>query len=500
MPIHFIPNDPLAGAGAPPLRRKKPTKDRPAGRAGFKLFDPEPEGLHPPGSPEFLFWQCREAALRAVLTWERHAGRLRVWQGKRRRLDLIQDAVRQQGRPPQPNAFYDRSGFLFFESTAAGQTTLAGASTDVVAHEVGHGLLDAIRPDLWDTPFLEVNAFHEAFGDCVALLTALGDSRTRTALLKIGLGKRNFVETTAEELSAAIRRIDPTHNAATPRRARNTLAWQLPTTLPTDGGPGVLTNESHSFARVFTGCFWDLLRNLLGSANTNAALDAATRTAATLLIRGAATAPEEARFFQAVGRAMTLADDEEHAGVHHSAIRDAFAAHGIALGSNAMLAPVAALAGPSPSAGGTAARSLSPATRRDLMDRLGAGSHARMVVRRRDIGGSSVVQAIHQREVPLGAVSGRLKGVVVFAPEGVLVGGSGHRAAVLGALPEASATTDEVESYVDSLVTHDRIDYGGKAAASPRRMTWHSHAIRSIGGRRILTRIRFACGGWLAYP
>ena len=256
MSIYFIPNDPMAGAGAPPRRRKTPTKDRPSDRAGFKLFDPEPEGLHPPGSPEFLFWQCREAALLAVGAWERHAGRLGAWQGKRRRLDLVQDAVRQRGEPQQPNAFYDRSGFVFFASTAAGKTTLAGASTDVVAHEVGHGLLDTIRPDLWDTPFLEVNAFHEAFGDCMALITALGDAKTRSELLAIGLDKRNFVETTAEELSDAIRRIDPTHNAAEPRRARNTLAWQLPTTLPADGGPGQLIGESHSFARVFTGCFW----------------------------------------------------------------------------------------------------------------------------------------------------------------------------------------------------------------------------------------------------
>ena len=495
MSIRFIPNDPMAGADAPPPRRKTPTKDRSAGRAGFTLFDPEPEGLHPLGSPEFLFWQCREAALLAVLTFERHAGRLRAWQGKRRRLDLIQNAVRQRGRPPELNAFYDRSGFLFFESTTSGKTTLSGASTDVVAHEVGHGLLDAIRPDLWDTPFLEVNAFHEAFGDCMALLTALGDAKTRTALLEVGMGRKNFVETIAEDLSDALRRSEPTHNAAKPRRARNTLVWQLPTTLPADGGPGRLINESHSFARVFTGCFWDLLRNLLGSATTSAALDAATRTAAKLLLRGAAAAPEEARFFQAVGRAMTLADDEENAGAHHAAIRQAFAAHGIALGSNAMLAPVATLDGPSPLAGGGAARALSAATRRDLMGRLGVGAHARMVVRRRDIGGTAVVQAVHQREVSLGSVSPRLEGVVVFAPEGVLVGTSGRRAAVLGALPERSAITDEVESYVDSLVIHGRIDYGGKAAASPRRVSWHSHAIRSMGGRRVLTRTRFACPG-----
>ena len=496
MPMHFIPNDPMAGAGAPPLRRKTPAKERPAGRAGFTYYDREPEGLHAPGSPEFLFWQCREAALMALVAWEGHAGTVRAWQGKRRRLDLVQNAVRQRGHPPQPNAFYDRSGFLFYEATASGKTTFAGASTDVVAHEVGHGLLDSIRPDLWDAPFLEVNAFHEAFGDCLALLTALSDADTRSALLAVGLGKKNFVEAVAEDLCDAIRRTNPNHNAAVPRRALNTLAWQLPTTLPIDGGPGQLIGESHSFARVFTGCFWDLIRNLLGSATSSAALDAATRMAAGLLVRGASAAPEEARFFQAVGRAMTLADEQAHAGAHHTAIREAFAAHGIALGSNAMLAPVAALAGPPPTAErGEAA--LSATTRRDLKSRLGAGSHARMVVRRRDIGGTSVVQAVHHREVPLGAVSPRLEGVVALAPEGVLIGGSGSRAAVLGALPEASTTRGEVEAYVDSLLTHGRIDFGAKGSTAPSRRpaAWQSHAIRAVGGRRVLTRTRFACWG-----
>ena len=71
-----------------------------------------------------------------------------------------------------------------------------------------------------------------------------------------------------------------------------------------------------------------------------------------------------------------------------------------------------------------------------------------MVLKRRAIGGARVVQAMHLREVPLGNVSERLRGVIALAPEGVLVGRSGHQAAVLGALPEASATTDEVEAYV----------------------------------------------------
>jgi hypothetical protein len=493
MSIHFIPNDPLAGPGAPPMRTKTPRRDRAGSGAGFTFHDPEPEGRYPPGTPGFLFWQCREAALSALAAWEDHAGRLGAWQGGRRRLDLIQNAVVQLGEPPDANAFYDRSGFVLYEFTGGGKTSFSGESTDVVAHEVGHGLLDAIRPDLWDTPFMEVNAFHEAFGDCLALLTALGDARTRAALLGVGLGKKNFVETTAEDLSDAIRRVAPGHNAAAPRRALNSFAWQLPSTLPSNGGPGQLINESHSFAQVFTGCFWDLVRNVLGKGGSSAALRTAVRTAARLLVRGASEAPEEARFFQAVGRAMALADEEEHAGANHAAIRDAFAAHGILLGSHAMLAPVASLHGPAP---GLARGAPLPATtRRDLRDRLGAAAKARLIVKRRAIGGTRVVQAVHQREVPLGPLSPRLKGVVAIAPEGVLVGRSGPRAAVLGGLPEARVTTDEVESYVGSLLAHDRIDFGPmrKAAAGRGASGWHSHAVRSVGGRRVLTRVRFAC-------
>jgi Fungalysin metallopeptidase (M36) len=498
MAIHFIPNDPLAGPSAPPMRRKQPRRNRPAGRADLKYHDPEPEGLADPGTATFLFWQCREAALMSLAAWERHSGPLSAWEGGRRRLHLFQNAVVQLGELPQANAFYDRSGFLFFEVTRDGRRSFTGASTDVVSHELGHGLLDALRPDLWDTPFLEVNAFHEAFGDCVAMLTALDDVRTRTALARVGVRRRNFVETWGEELADTIRRADAADNAAVPRRALNTLCWQLPSSLARNGKPGELIAESHSFARVFTGCFWDLFRNLLDGGRSSAALRSAADRAAWLLLRGAAAAPEEARFFQAVGRAMVLADEREHGGAHHEAIRDAFAAHGIALGSRAMLAPVAALEGPAPSPAAAGGAALSPVTRRDLRDRLGAGAHARMVVKRRAIGGRAVVKAVHEREIPLGAISPKLRGVVAIAPEPVLIGRSGRRAAVLGGLPEPAATKDEVAAYVESLVTHDRIDYGSRrdatAAADPRgRASWYSHGVRSVSGRRVLKRLRFAC-------
>jgi hypothetical protein len=493
MAINFIPNDPHAGSKAPPLRRKTPRANRPAGRAGFTFHDPEPEKQYEPGTPGFLFWQCREAALAAVATWESHAGSLGSWWDARKRLDLYQDAVKQLGSEPDLNAFYDRDGFQFFEFDDGTKTTFSGESTDVVAHEVGHGLLDALRPDLWDAPFLEVNSFHEAFGDSVAILTALADPSSRTALLGVGLGTRNFVETTAEDVSDAVRRIDRENNAAAPRRALNTLEWQLPSSLPSNGGPGELINEAHSFAQVFTGCVWDLVRNLLGSGKTSAALKTATRTAAQLLIAGAREAPEAARFFQAVGRAMVLADEQKTGGASHIAIRDAFGAHGLALGANAMLAPVAALAGPAPAETKTGV--LAPTTTRDLKERINAPRRAHMRLRRRKLAGQPVVEAMHKREVPLGSLSPKLRGVVARAPETVLVGGSGGRAAILGAPPvTAAATTDEVMTYVESLLRHDRIDFGdGKQRW--RGYSWWSHVIRSQQGTKVLVRGRFACFG-----
>ncbi len=264
MSINFIPNDPGAGATAPPIRIQPKRPDRPSAKAGFTFSGVSPEGTFAPGTSQFLFWQCREAALAAVQAWEASASAHKKWQGNRKKLPLLQDSGEDL------NAFYDRLSFSFFHQAVAGTTFFSGASTDVVAHETGHGLLDSVRPDFFDVNFLEVGAFHEAFGDCIALLTALEDQETRQKLLAVTatLRKRSFVETTAENLSEGIRRLIPTHNAAEPRHAFNTLKFQLPQTLPDDGGPGVLINEVHSFGMIFTGCFWDLIANLFGKLET----------------------------------------------------------------------------------------------------------------------------------------------------------------------------------------------------------------------------------------
>src|SRR6266496_5570509 len=78
MVINFIPNDPLA-RNALPMRQQSPRPDRGTTLARFVMAGAVAPGLYPPGTAEFLFWQCREAALAAVDTWEILEGPLRQW-------------------------------------------------------------------------------------------------------------------------------------------------------------------------------------------------------------------------------------------------------------------------------------------------------------------------------------------------------------------------------------------------------------------------------------
>jgi hypothetical protein len=290
--ITFIPNDPLAAA--PPTRQVDARPDRKPDRAGYRVTGNEPEAVHPIGSPGFLRWQARQAAILAIEAWEEVIeAPIPSWAPA---LDDPSTLLVMPDAGTDLNAFYDRTSIAFFHHTEDGRTVFSGASTDVVAHEAGHAMLDALRPDLWDTNFLEVGGAHEAFGDVTAIVTALSDRTTRRELLDLtpDLGAPNFVEATTEELADGVRQfIGATHPAAKPRRALNSFSWQLPDTMPSRGGPDVMIAEVHSIARILSGCFYDLLRRLFldSTQRTEASLWDATRLAARLAWSGFANAP-----------------------------------------------------------------------------------------------------------------------------------------------------------------------------------------------------------------
>ncbi len=512
MPINFIPNDPTVIATLP-MRAKTPRAERPSGRARFRYVAHGPAAKYAPGTPDFLFWQTREAALATMQMWESLAGSVTKWARSPNRLvlDLFPDSA-----TPDLNAYYDGESLGFFHFDLARGTYFSGASTEIVSHEVGHALLDVIRPDLWDSLLPETGAFHEAFGDCISMLTCFADSDTVAHILRKSgrLNSRNIVETFGEDLARAVRLVEgATHPASKPRQGLNRFQWALPSTLPRSGGPAELTSEVHSFARVFSGVFYDLIRNLVGKGKTPAALRKAVTTAGKLLVAGAKGAPLTPRFYQAVGRVMMLEDRSVNGGANDRAIADAFSAHGILLGASAMLSPTSSVATATGSMG--SAKSAMAALGRRLSGDQGRKAHA---TRRVEIGGSMVTEVSGERQVSLAAISERLKGVVCYVPNSVLVGDvSRGRSAVLGGFDDPDSVEHEVQRFVSQLVERGRVDFAGndalvyapsklrgKGAAKTgragatstheRRARLATHTVVASHGKRVLQRARFACG------
>jgi hypothetical protein len=296
------------------------------------------------------------------------------------------------------------------------------------------------------------------------------------------------------------------HPAAEPRHALNDFKFQLPTTLPRTGPPATLTSEIHSFGRVFVGCFYDMIRHLFQAAPTQdeASLLSVAQTAGRFLIAGAKQAEISPRFFQAVGRAIVLADQNLNVGNNHQAISDAFSAHGILLGTMAALMPKASLAGPAPRVHAKGkALSLAPETLKDIRKRIEAPAGSKFSFHALTLGDEEVVHAVHQREVPLGRLDKSLKGVVAYAPEPVVVGGVEKVAAVFNILPDPTTTEDEVLAFVETLLSNDDISFDSKKPSAKafvekggrkkKLSKCPTHVIAEKRGKKILTRVRYAC-------
>ncbi len=165
-------DDPLSKM--PAIAQPVPNLNKPPLR--FKIKGPALKpGIYPAGSPGFRYWAAAEALRRGGDFWAPILGVKRWQPGPVLQVGLDEGV--------DFNAYYDRTELAFFHDTADGQIVYSGESPDIVCHEMGHACLDAHRPQLWDTPFIETGAFHESFGDMSAILSALQLPSVRTAAL-----------------------------------------------------------------------------------------------------------------------------------------------------------------------------------------------------------------------------------------------------------------------------------------------------------------------------
>lgn len=164
------------------------------------------------------------------------------------------------------NAYYNRKELAFFYNNFNGYGWVyAALSPDVVCHETGHALWDALRPDGWSVATLEANAYHEAFAECMAVATAIESDITANSVLTATGGNINTVNDityTAEEFGY----IFENYYDIAPYAVNdfwgsmiNNFTYVLPSTLPANGEYSELLKEPHSFARVWDGAWYDMI-------------------------------------------------------------------------------------------------------------------------------------------------------------------------------------------------------------------------------------------------
>jgi hypothetical protein len=143
----------------------------------FRAARPRNGGFPRYDVDDFRFHQLNGYAIaaRAVELVELELGRPLRWGFDGSRLTIVPHAGLLA------NAYYSAEShslqfFSFLRGRNAYHTVLAH---DIVAHETGHAILDAVRPRYYEPWHPETTALHEAFGDLAALFAALSHDIVR---------------------------------------------------------------------------------------------------------------------------------------------------------------------------------------------------------------------------------------------------------------------------------------------------------------------------------
>jgi len=329
------PGDPRAQPSRQPIVVAAPNVS--SSPLPFKITGTAPAAqVYPAGTASFRYFAAAAALRRTASFWGAIIPAGTQWELGKTLPVILDDGV-------DLNAFYTRGDFQdgpglhFFHATVGGQTFFSGESPDVVCHEMGHAVLDAIRPELFDAQAIEAAAFHESFGDMSAILSSLQVPSFRQAVMsETGgtLNRSSRLSRLAEQLGGAIRAQHP--DAADPdclRNAANSFFYRDPQTLPPAAPAAQLSSEPHSFSRVFTAAFLDMLAGVFkmqSDAPTADDLQKTSEDAARLLVASVLEAPVVPDYFSQVAAHMISAGEgAPFNGKYRGVVKSAFVRRGI---------------------------------------------------------------------------------------------------------------------------------------------------------------------------
>ncbi len=423
-----------------------------------------------PGTAEFRYWAAADALRRVADYWGGILGKDAAWfptVGKVLTVHL--DAGEML------NAFYDRKGLSFFHEAVGDVVIHSGNSPDVVCHEFGHAILDSVQPRLFETHSAEPPALHESFGDMSAILSALQLPTFRKAVLESTAGHINRTSRLtrlAEQLGWAARqgRPDSVHPDSL-RNACNSFFYQDPLSLPPRAPASNLASEPHSFSRVFTASFLNVLAGMfsLQPAQDDGGLLKASQDAGRLLIEAARSTPVTVSYFSQFAAHMVAADQALFGGQYGKALQRGFVANGVLAFSDATSPPSATIAAAAMAAAEeSAAASEPPAT---------APSEARIAL-------SGQAYGLNENLLVHAADQPARFNVNSAAPEGGAVPGATHEEAA--------------EGFVEDLFRRGQVTLDpeiGELGEVPMPSSSHpTHEVRREEDSLVLVRRHFHCG------
>lgn len=236
------------------------------------------------------------------------------------------------------NAFYSESdrSLQFFSFTANRKEIRTCQSPDIVCHETGHAILDGYK-DLYNESFgYASGGTHESFGDISAILFTLHNQSVVDKLLQItggNLRQDNFVSSLAEQLGVGLHSIDTdprNDNIFYMRNALNDfvdIPYDDLEFIP-DNELTTLGAEAHSYSRLFTAAFFDVLvgiyESLRDQFGTRGALSSACDLAGKVFSRGLELGPVGEHYYSDLALAILDADAIYFQGDHQDILISKF--------------------------------------------------------------------------------------------------------------------------------------------------------------------------------
>ncbi len=315
--IQIWENDP---ASSGPVSAAKPYIGQLPFQYSFPLpcLAPDPDTT----TPNFRYWNAAEALRRGADFWGPAVYDQEWFTGPNLEVRLCV-GIRW-------NANYDRLALNFYRGQLSpGNFIYAAASADMLCHELGHAILDAVQVQLWNSGNEEAAAFHESFGDVSAILCALQIATMRSSILASTSGNiycSSRLSRIAEQFGTALYTLFP--GDADPdclRNAWNTFCYAPPADLDPTGPSSILTSKPHSFSRVFTGALFEVLAGMLAvhPAATSDQLRDVTIELRDIMVEAVINAPLVPQYYASVAAKMMLAGAARNE-AYRAVFRDVF--------------------------------------------------------------------------------------------------------------------------------------------------------------------------------